>query len=57
MAPEDQKAYWKTQHLESFECSGFSEDEAGILREYEGSKGKKVIRKVIILFFGLSFGK
>lgn len=33
-------------HLESIAYAGFSDEEAAILRAYEGKRGKQVIRKV-----------
>jgi hypothetical protein len=46
---EDSKYSVESIHLESLAHTGFSDDEIAILRKYEGSKGKKVIRKVLYL--------
>lgn len=43
---EDVKDTLQSKHLESLIETGFSEEETAILREYKGTKGKKVIRKV-----------
>lgn len=43
---EDMKDALQTKHHESFIETGLSEEETAILREYEGVKGKKLIRKV-----------
>jgi hypothetical protein len=44
---EDSKEDFDAKHLESLAYTGFSEEEAAVLREYGGIKGKKVIRKVL----------
>lgn len=46
---EDSKEGFDAKHLESLAYTGFSEEEAAILREYDGAKGKKVIRKVFFI--------
>ncbi|KAJ5596531.1 MFS transporter [Penicillium hetheringtonii] len=43
---EDVKDTLQSKHLESLIETGFSEEETAILREYKGTKGKKVIRKI-----------
>ncbi|OQE23210.1 hypothetical protein PENSTE_c009G07572 [Penicillium steckii] len=43
---EDMKDALQTKHHESFIETGLSEEETAILREYEGVKGKKLIRKI-----------
>jgi hypothetical protein len=43
---EDSKEDFDAKHLESLAYTGFLDEETAILREYDGSKGKKVIRKV-----------
>ncbi|KAJ5983728.1 MFS transporter [Penicillium waksmanii] len=43
---KDAKDDFNAEHLESLAYTKFSEGEAPILREYDGSKGKKVIRKI-----------
>lgn len=36
-------------HLESIAYAGFSDEEAAILRAYEGNRGKQVMRKVLMM--------
>lgn len=50
---EDSKEDFDAKHLESLAYTQFSEEEAAILREYDGSKGEKVIRKVFHLLLNI----
>lgn len=46
----DYKEGYKTgpdaAHIESIAYAGFSDEEAAVLRAYEGNRGKQVMRKV-----------
>lgn len=47
ISDEELKAGLHTEILKSTVYSAFSDEEADILHEYEGPKGKKVVRKVL----------